>query len=156
MDCKEGLPTNKSTLFSGINYASWSIIMKTYLMALRFGIWESVTTCYTNETTKESSENNAKETNVILSVLSDYDIVEVMQCTSAKHILEKIQNIYEKRSSDCSNYESETKEAQFVRKLKRRPRKYKGKIPFKCFNCGRMRHFVAKCPYEKREYIDDK
>jgi hypothetical protein len=29
-------------------------------------------------------------------------------------------------------------EAQFVRKLKRGSGKYKGKLPFKCFNCGRV------------------
>jgi hypothetical protein len=53
MDCKEGLPINIAPLFDGTNYAPWSIIMKTYLMALRFGIWESVTTGYTNEVGKE-------------------------------------------------------------------------------------------------------
>jgi hypothetical protein len=44
-------------LVDGTNYASWSIRMKTYLMALGFDIWESVTTGYTNEARKESSEN---------------------------------------------------------------------------------------------------
>jgi hypothetical protein len=43
-----------------------------------------------------------------------------------------------------------------VRKLKRGSGKYKGKLPFKFFNCGRVGNFVAKCPYEKREQIDDK
>jgi hypothetical protein len=42
-----------------------------------------------------------------------------------------------------------------VRKLKRRHGKYKGKLPVKCFNCGRVQNFVAKCPYEKREDNDD-
>jgi hypothetical protein len=40
---------------------------------------------------------------------------------------------------------------QFVRKLKRGFVKYKGNIPFKCFNCDRVGNFAAKCPYEKWE-----
>jgi hypothetical protein len=78
MDCKEGIPTNRAPLFDGTNYASWSIRMKTYLMALGFGIWESVTTGYTYEVGKESSEHNAKEIDVILSGLSYYETVKVM------------------------------------------------------------------------------
>jgi hypothetical protein len=39
--------------------------------------------------------------------------------------------------------------------LKRGSSKYKGKLPFKCFNCGRVGNFVAKCLYEKREDNDD-
>ena len=27
--------------------------------------------------------------------------------------------------------------------------KYKGKLPFKCFNCGRVGHYAAKCPHKK-------
>jgi hypothetical protein len=60
MDCKEGLFTKRAPLFDGTNYASWSIIMNTYLRSLGFGIWESVTTGYIDEVGKESSENNAK------------------------------------------------------------------------------------------------
>lgn len=35
-------------------------------------------------------------------------------------------------------HESNVEEAQFVRKLKRGSCKYNRKIPFKCFNCGRI------------------
>jgi hypothetical protein len=34
-------------------------------------------------------------------------------------------------------------------KISRGGKKYEGKIPFKCFNCGEVRHFVNKCPYAK-------
>jgi hypothetical protein len=32
-------------------------------------------------------------------------------------------------------------EAKFVRRLKKGSGKYQGKLPFKCFNCGKIGHF---------------
>ena len=45
-----------------------------------------------------------------------------------------------------------------LKKLQRKSGKYKGKLPFKYFNCGRIGHFQAKCTYPKEdsEYEDDK
>ena len=44
------------------------------------------------------------------------------------------------KSSDNSYSESDEEEVNFVRKLKRGLRKYKGKIPFKFFNYGEVGH----------------
>ena len=60
MDCKEGITTNITPLFDGENYASWSIRMKIYFQALGFGIWESVTIGYTDESGKNSNEKKYK------------------------------------------------------------------------------------------------
>ena len=49
------------------------------------------------------------------------------------------------KEEERSNDEWDEKEkANFVRKLKRGTRKYKGKSPFKCFNCGRIEHYAKK------------
>jgi hypothetical protein len=133
-------------------YSSWSMKMNTYFKSIGFGIWESITIGYANEARKESSENNTREIDFILSGLSDFETIKVMKCTSAKQIWDKLQNInedlsIEERSGDCSSCESEKEGAQFVRKIKGGPRKYKVKLPFKFFNCGENGHFDAKCPY---------
>jgi hypothetical protein len=53
----------------------------------------------------------------------------------------------EHNSGDNSDSESDEEEVNFVRKLKRGLGKYKGKIPFKCFNCGEVGNFDSKYPY---------
>lgn len=60
----------------------------------------------------------------------------------------------EPESSDSSNDEFDTKKSHFVRKIKKGFGKYKGKLPFKCFNCCEIGHFAAKCPLVK-SYNDD-
>jgi hypothetical protein len=84
MDCEEGLPKNIAPLLDGTKYASWSIRMNIYLKALGFGILKSVTIGYTDQYGKESSENNAKAIDVILSGLSYSDTIKVMNFTSSK------------------------------------------------------------------------
>ena len=42
-------------------------------------------------------------------------------------------------------------EEKFVRRLKTRSGKYKGKFPFNCFNCGKVGHFASKFPYKEKD-----
>jgi hypothetical protein len=46
-------------------------------------------------------------------------------------------------------------EAKFVRRLKKEPGKYQGKLPFKFFNYGKTDHFASKCPHQKKDQNSD-
>ena len=47
-------------------------------------------------------------------------------------------------------------ESLFIKKLERGIGKYKGKLPLKCFNCGRIENFASKCPYPKQDSCDER
>ena len=47
-------------------------------------------------------------------------------------------------------------EAFCINKLERGYGKYKGKLPLKCFNCGRIGHFDSKCTYTRQYENEEK
>lgn len=52
---------------------------------------------------------------------------------------------------ECSCSDPDEEEVKFFRILKKCACKYKGEIPFKCFNCGRVGNYASKCPYKDNE-----
>jgi hypothetical protein len=57
---------------------------------------------------------------------------------------------HEQNTKDHLSDISDEENANFIKKLKKGIGKYKGKIPLRCFNCGKIGHFANKCPYPKQ------
>ena len=50
---------------------------------------------------------------------------------------------------------SDDAESLLIKKLKRGTSKYKGKLPLKCFNCGKIGHFASKFFHPKPDDSND-
>ena len=59
------------------------------------------------------------------------------------------------QSNESCIVKLDEEEANFVRKLKKGSNKYKGKLPFKCFNYGKIGHYSKRCPYLEKEDSND-
>ena len=74
MDQQEGLATNKPPLFTGENYAYWSVRMRCHLMSLGWKVWEAIEkdlnigNQYPTDTVEVGEyEGNVKALNTILN-----------------------------------------------------------------------------------------
>ena len=55
----------------------------------------------------------------------------------------------EVQETEASGYGSKEDEVNFVKKLQLGTGRFKGKLPFKCFACGRVGHYVAKSNHKE-------
>jgi hypothetical protein len=94
----------------------------------------------------------------LYGILTAYELIlgheNLPQGEEAFKVLKKTKNQKQKTQS-IHHEESDVEEANFIRKLQKGSRKYKGKLPFKCFNCGKVVHFSSKCPYPKEDPEDE-
>ena len=80
-------------------------------------------------------------------ILTAYEMRIVHDKNSEKEVAFKFTSKNQSKNLDDG-------EALFVSRLNKGIGKYKGKLPLKCFNYGRIGHFPYKCPYPKKEVSD--
>ena len=51
--------------------------------------------------------------------------------------------------NESRHISEEEDEVNFVKKLQWGFGRFKGKLPFKCFSCGGVGHYVVRCPHVK-------
>ena len=71
-------------------------------------------------------------------------------------VLKEIENQKSKLQSNSQEESYDEEESNFIKKLHKGSGKYKGSLPFKCFNCGKVGHFQNKCSYPKMDYEDER
>jgi hypothetical protein len=59
------------------------------------------------------------------------------------------------KANKNEDFDPDEIEAKFVKRLKKGSGKYKGKLIFKCFNCGKIGHFENKCPHKRNDQTCD-
>ena len=85
----------------------------------------------------------------VLGSLTAYEMRIPKEKVVTREAVFKADKSIDEKECSCSSFDEE--ESKFVRRLKKGTGKYKGKFPFKCFNCGRVGHYASKCPFKKEE-----
>ena len=83
----------------------------------------------------------------LYGILIAYDIITGLNKTSKKKEALKVTSKYQSKNQN-------DEEGLFISRLNKGTREYKGKLPLKFFNYGRIGHFSHKCPYPKQEVSD--
>ena len=104
-------------------------------------------------TLEERIDLDTLEIDVLHGILTSYEMRifgenSFRKEAAFKEVKEEKKNI-EAEANSFEESEGDEEKANFVKSLKRGTGKYKGKLPLKCFGCGRIRHFSSKCPYNK-------
>ena len=143
----EGNIPNGITPFDGSNFEYWKKRMETYLKALGADVWISVASGYNaskkpkTAAQKEAKRNNKLAIDTILDGLTDSVKSKVGSCASAKHLWDKLQELYARGEVE---EEEEVEEDYNISDFKEENRGQ-----FFCFNCEGVGHVEFECPHPR-------
>ena len=111
---------------------------------------------------EERKDLDKLSTDELHGILTTYEMRTEQEKTPRKETTFKVSKKTKKNNQNpksfscfsCSEDSNDEEEANFVRKLKRGTDKFKGKLPFRCFYCGKTDHFASNCPYAKGSKSD--
>ena len=91
-------------------------------------------------TLEERDDLKTMKVDELHGILTAYEMITRQTGSSRKEAYFKVTS-----KNQSENIDDE--EALFVSRINKGTGKYKGKIPLKCFKCGRIGHFPHKCSY---------
>ena len=102
-------------------------------------------------TLEERDDLDALTVDELHGIFAAYDMRTRQNDSSRKKAAFKAINESKKTEAPSKNHSeiSNDEESLFIKKLEIGTCKYKGKLPLKCFSCGRIGNFASKCPYSK-------
>jgi hypothetical protein len=96
---------------------------------------------------KELNDLKTLEFDQLLETLTAYEMRIVKDKPTSREASFKVE-----KNEDSKPDEIEEK---FVKRLKKGSGKYRGKLPFKCFNCCRIENFANKYPHKGKDQTCD-
>ena len=130
--------------------------METYLKCLGEDVWFLVSSGYNalkkpkTTTQKEAKRNNKLAIDTILDGLTDSVKSKVGSCASAKHLWDKLQELYAREEAE----EEEEEEVKANYNISYFKEENRGQLF--CFNCEGLGHVEFECPHTRLERDDTK
>ena len=102
-------------------------------------------------TLEEIYELDLMTVDEIHGIFTSYEMRTWLNEPSIKEVAFKVSKEPNKSETPSKNHLESLDDEKylFIKKLERGTDKYRGKLPLKYFNCGRIIHFASKCLYPK-------